>query len=188
LDYTVPIVRNLYGKLRLDSISIRRQTLTEAVIRPIQRHELPALLDLYRQLHATDAPLPAEKILEQTWNEILNDPKLYYFVAEVAGQLMGSCTLAIIPNLTRGARPYGVIENVVTHANYRRQGIGTQLLRHALQTAWSQQCYKVMLLTGSKQEATLHFYEQAGFQRGVKTGFVALAPEPNASPPTDTHL
>lgn len=146
-------------------------------IRQIQPHELSALLDLYRQLHATDAPLPDEETLEQLWNEISNDPKLHYFVAEVEGQLVASCTLAIIPNLTRGARPYGVIENVVTHANYRRQGIGTQLLKYALQTAWEQKCYKVMLLTGTKQEATLHFYEQAGFQRGVKTGFVALAPE-----------
>jgi hypothetical protein len=30
-----------------------------------------------------------------------------------------------------------------------------------------------MLLTGRKQEETLRFYERAGFQRGVKTGFVA---------------
>jgi GNAT superfamily N-acetyltransferase len=151
--------------------------MTEIVIRLIKLYELPALLDLYRHLHATDAPRPEEETLERLWNEILNDPKLRYFVAEVEGQLVASCTLAIIPNLTRGARPYGVIENVVTHASYRRQGIGTQLLQHALQTAWAQKCYKVMLLTGSKQEATLHFYERAGFQRGVKTGFVALAPE-----------
>lgn len=151
--------------------------MTEIVIRLIKLYELPALLDLYRHLHATDAPLPDEETLERLWNEILNDPKLHYFVAEVEGQLVASCTLAIIPNLTRGARPYGVIENVVTHADYRRQGIGTQLLQHALQIAWSKNCYKVMLLTGSKQEATLYFYEQAGFQRGVKTGFVALAPE-----------
>jgi GNAT superfamily N-acetyltransferase len=161
----------------LDCERNRKQTLTEITIRQMQRHELPALLDLYGHLHPTDVPRPDEETLGRLWNEILNDPKLHYFVAEAEGQFVASCTLAIIPNLTRGARPYGVIENVVTHANYRRQGIGTQLLQHALQTAWSQQCYKVMLLTGSKQEATLHFYEQAGFQRGVKTGFVALAPE-----------
>ena len=165
--------------------------MTEVLIRHIQPHELQALLDLYQQLHVTDAPLPAKDILEQTWNEILTDPKLRYFVAEVEGQLVASCTLAIIPNLTRGARPYGVIENVVTHASYRRRGIGTQLLQQALQTAWSKNCYKVMLLTGSKQAATLHFYEQAGFQKGLKTGFVAAPDDalrlPNPQPPSDTH-
>jgi GNAT superfamily N-acetyltransferase len=66
-----------------------------------------------------------------------------------------------------------VIENVVTHAAHRRKGIGTQVLRAALQTAWDQDCYKVMLLTGRKDEATYRFYEQAGFRREVKTGFVA---------------
>jgi GNAT superfamily N-acetyltransferase len=94
-------------------------------------------------------------------------------VGEMEGRLVASCTLIIIPNLTRGARPYGLIENVVTHAEFRQKGIGGSLLRYTLQLAWEHQCYKVMLLTGRKQEETLRFYEKAGFQRGIKTGFVA---------------
>lgn len=145
-------------------------------IRPIRRHELPALLDLYHHLHAEDATLPSDAELQALWTSILCDPKLHYFVAVNADRLLASCTLAVIPNLTRGARPYGVIENVVTHAACRRQGIGTQLLRHALALAWDQGCYKVMLLTGSKREETLRFYEAAGFKRGIKTGFLATPP------------
>ena len=140
-------------------------------IRPIRQHELPALLDLYRHLHAADAPLPPEPILQQVWDEILGDPRLHYLVADLDGALVASCTLAIIPNLTRGARPYGVIENVVTHPAQRRRGIGTRLLRAALQLAWANNCYEVMLLTGS--EESHRFYEQAGFRRGAKTGFLA---------------
>jgi hypothetical protein len=48
------------------------------------------------------------------------------------------------------------------------------LLRHALQIAWGRNCYKVILLTGSKSEGTLRFYEQAGFRKGIKTGFIAM--------------
>jgi GNAT superfamily N-acetyltransferase len=88
-----------------------------------------------------------------------------------------TCNLAIVPNLTRGAHPYGIIENVVTHTDYRKQGLGTQVLRYALNIAWQQKCYKVMLLTSSKREETLRFYEQAGFKRGVKTGFIVLPPD-----------
>jgi len=141
--------------------------------RLISRSELPALLELYRHLHAVDAPLPGDDQLWQVGNDMLDDPKLYCLVGEWEGQLIASCILTIIPNLTRGARPYGLIENVVTHAEYRHRGIGTKLLRYALQLAWEKNCYKVMLLTGSKREETLRFYEQAGFRKGIKTGFIA---------------
>jgi GNAT superfamily N-acetyltransferase len=142
-------------------------------IRAIERHELSALLDLYRHLHATDAPLPADNILWQVWDGILRDPKIHVFVAELDSGLIASCTLTVIPNLTRGARPYGLIENVVTHPAHRRKGLGTRMLRRALQVAWEQNCYKVMLLTRSKSEGTWQFYERAGFRRGIKTGFIA---------------
>jgi GNAT superfamily N-acetyltransferase len=146
----------------------------DVLFRTIERHELPALLDLYRHLHDTDAPLPADDVLWQVWEEILQDPKMRVLVADLDGSLVASCTLAIIPNLTRGARPYGLVENVVTHPAHRRHGIGTRLLRHALQIAWEWNCYKVMLLTGSKSEGPLRFYEQAGFRKGIKTGFIAM--------------
>src|SRR5688572_11185596 len=112
-------------------------------IRTIGRDDLPALLALYTHLHREDAPLPDDATLAVVWEAILGDPKLQCFVAERDGQLVGSCTLITIPNLTRGARPYGLIENVVTHADYRRHGIGTRLLHTALRHAWECNCYKV---------------------------------------------
>ena len=142
-------------------------------IRNAVQDELEALLDLYHHLHATDAPLPKGPIVRQVWSEMLSDSKIHCLVADLNGELVASCILVIVPNLTRSARPYGVIENVVTHASYRRRGIATQLLHHALQLAWSKNCYKVMLLTGSKREAIHQFYEQAGFIKGDKVGFVA---------------
>ena len=33
-------------------------------------------------------------------------------------------------------------------------------------------CYKMMLLTGSKKAETLHFYEQAGYNSSDKTAFI----------------
>jgi GNAT superfamily N-acetyltransferase len=101
---------------------------------------------------------------------------LHYIVAELDGRLVASCMLAIVPNLTRGARPYGLIENVVTCSNYRRRGLGTAVLRYAQEIAWTENCYKVMLLTGSKKESILCFYEKAGLKRDIKTGFIAKPP------------
>src|SRR5438105_1189076 len=128
-------------------------------IRMVTEKDLGGLLALYEHLHPTDAPLPPAEALNLVWADILADPKLRCFVAAHSDRLIASCTLVLVPNLTRGARPYGLIENVVTHPDFRRQGIATQLLRHALETAWQAKCYKVMLLTGSKRAETLRFYE-----------------------------
>lgn len=87
--------------------------------------------------------------------------------------MIASCVLVVVPNLTRNARPYALIENVVTHADYRRQGIGKRLLHHVLQFAWSQNCYKVMLLSSINREEAHQFYERVGFSRDRKVGFVA---------------
>jgi ribosomal protein S18 acetylase RimI-like enzyme len=150
----------------------------EPSIRQVRADDLQALLELYRHLLATDSPLPDEDRLNTVWRQIISSPMIVCLVAELGGRLVGSCIMTIIPNLTRGTRSYGLIENVVTHADYRRRGIGTSVLRRALQIAWTQNCYKVMLLTGSKKEETLLFYEKAGFRRGIKTGFIATSPIP----------
>jgi GNAT superfamily N-acetyltransferase len=147
-------------------------TVTAARIRPIASHELPELLKLYHYL-LTDAPLPTEREAAALWKRICDDDKLFYFVAEVDGKLISTCTLTLIPNLTHLARSYGLIENVVTHPDYRKQGLATQVLHYALNVAWEQNCYKVMLMTGSKREETLRFYDNADFKRGIKTGFIA---------------
>jgi GNAT superfamily N-acetyltransferase len=142
-------------------------------VRSIRREELPKLLDLYRHLHENDLSLTVDHRLEELWDGICTNPLLHYLVGVLEGELVSSCTLAIILNLTRGARPYGLIENVVTHREHRKKGFATSVLKHALQIAWDNNCYKVMLLTGSKREDTLRFYEGAGFKRNIKTGFVA---------------
>lgn len=144
--------------------------------RLIRHEELENLLALYKFLHPDDPNLQQGRALELLWDEIYHDPNAYYVVLETEGRLVATCTLVIIKNLTRNARPYGLIENVVTHPGYRKKGYGTKVLHKALSIAEEQQCYKVMLLTGSKSEQTLDFYEQAGFRRGVKTGFIKEIP------------
>jgi GNAT superfamily N-acetyltransferase len=150
-------------------------------IREIHAHELSPLLSLYAHLHERDEPPPAA-VAEAVWSEALANPRIKYFGGFVSGSLVSSCTLTVIPNLTRACRPYGVIENVVTHAAHRRQGWGKAILAHALGYAWRQNCYKVMLLTGRKDEATLRFYRQAGFDQHDKQAFVAKPAESSPNP------
>jgi GNAT superfamily N-acetyltransferase len=91
-------------------------------------------------------------------------------IGEVEGTLAVSCSLVVVPNLTRGGKPYGLIENVVTRAEFRKRGFGKQILQSASEVAWAEGCYKVMLMTGSKKLETLRFDVSTGFEQS-KTGF-----------------
>lgn len=142
------------------------------VVRIIRKDELRELLGLYKHLNNDDPDVYGNVELERIWADMCSDPNMYCIVIEYGGKLVSSCTLVIIKNLTRNLRSYGLIENVVTHSEYRERGFGTKTLKKASEIAKENNCYKVMLLTSSKEEATLKFYEQAGFERGKKTGFV----------------
>lgn len=96
-----------------------------------------------------------------------------YFGLFIENELVSSCTIALVPNLTRSCRPYRVIENVVTHSRHRNKGYGKKVLDASLDFAWKNHCYKVMLMTGRFNEATIHFYESAGFNRFSKQAFIA---------------
>ena len=53
----------------------------------------------------------------------------------------------------------------------RRSGLGRAVLQAAIDVALEANCYKIMLATGSKSEATLRFYEGAGFRKTSKVQF-----------------
>ena len=143
------------------------------IIRALEEKDLNQLLLLYKHLHDADVALPESSIVEAVWCEISSNPNYRYFGGFLDDQLVSSCTIAIIPNLTRGCAPYGLIENVVTHSEHRKKGYGKAILDYALSSAWSSGCYKVMLLTGRKDAATLQFYESAGFDGQEKQAFIA---------------
>lgn len=142
-------------------------------IKALVQGDLDALLSLYRHLHVDDAPLPASSQVHAVWDEYLANPRITCLGAFVGSELVASATLVVIPNLTRGCKPYGLIENVVTHEAHRMRGYGTAVLRAAQALAWDAGCYKVMLLTGRKDPQTLRFYLSAGFSSDGKQGFVA---------------
>lgn len=140
--------------------------------RTVQENELDELLTLYRMLNPDDPPLERDESLRTQWQEMLADDSLHTVVVEHEGQLVSSCLLSITRNLTRGANPFGLIENVVTHEAYRQNGFGKQCLQKAIDIAEEWGCYKIMLLTGSDTEWKHQFYENCGFDREEKTGFV----------------
>lgn len=141
------------------------------MIREIRYDDFDGLMELYMQLHDNPFPEKNDEILK-LWKDIIKDKNHHIIVAEEDGKIASSCVCVIIPNLTRGQRPYAFIENVITDQKYRKRGLATVCLDYAKEIAQKENCYKMMLLTGSKQESTLRFYERAGYNRNDKTAFI----------------
>jgi len=141
------------------------------MVREAYENELAKVLALYLHLHEETIP-EITAHLECTWSTIMQDENHHLIVNEIDGEIVSSCVCVIIPNLTRGIRPYAFIENVVTHVDHRGKGYATECLNYAKKIAVNANCYKMMLLTGSKKEETWNFYSNAGYNSSDKTAFI----------------
>jgi len=143
-------------------------------IRSAQSSDADALCDLYSN-HLTSRP-PQEPPQLTLWEEKLarfkDDPHYHLLIGEADDHIVSSVTLVVIENLTRNLRPYAIVENVVTHKNHRGKGYAKTLMIEASTIAAELNCYKIMLMTGAKEDSTLHFYESCGFNDTDKTAFI----------------
>ena len=141
------------------------------MVREAEKGELKELLELYLDLHEDSVP-PIDDRALGVWQKIMDDDDHHIIVNIQGGRIVSSCVCVIIPNLTRGIRPYAFIENVVTHKDHRGNGFASECLAYAADIAKKENCYKMMLLTGSKSESTLDFYKRAGYNCTDKTAFI----------------
>lgn len=141
------------------------------MVREAARSDLNEILELYLHLHEETVPVDSEQ-LRRTWDRIISDEDHHLIVYDADGRIVSSCVCVIIPNLTRNVRPYAFIENVVTHKDFRGKGYASMCLNLARGIAVKNNCYKMMLLTGAKNEDTLNFYRNAGFNSTDKTAFI----------------
>ncbi|AWS44405.1 GNAT family N-acetyltransferase [Streptosporangium sp. 'caverna'] len=130
------------------------------------------IIRLYRQLQPDD-PVLKDGSDAAAFQQILGSPALYLFVLELDGVVVATTYLNVIPNITRSASPYAVIENVVVEESRRGTGLGRQIMAGTLQAAWDAGCYKTMLMTGSRKPVTHAFYRACGFSADAKTAYVA---------------
>ena len=143
-------------------------------LRIAKRQDFDQIMGLLRQLNPSD--LRAPKLELEAFNHIFDSNYLELIVADDGGTLLGSCYLNIIPNITRGGRPYAVIENVITDSQHRNRGVGKALIKTAMDKAWSHNCYKVMLMSGRAEESVHAFYKKCGFNADEKQAYILRSP------------
>ncbi|WP_227267934.1 GNAT family N-acetyltransferase [Roseobacter weihaiensis] len=140
------------------------------LIRPLTEADTAAALVLYNTL--TFGPETQDVA---AFRAVLHHPGTTVLGAEVDQQPRAMVTLHLMPNVTWGGRPYGLIENVVTAREFRHRGLGKALLHAAADMAWARNAYKLMLMTGRKRGAK-GFYEAAGFSAEDKFAMVLRPP------------
>ncbi|QBY00254.1 GNAT family N-acetyltransferase [Rhodophyticola sp. CCM32] len=138
-------------------------------LRPAKAADLPALQILYQHLIPGERPASPD-VAEDRLTALAAYPGSAVLVADLAGDLIATVTLIIVPNMTRGGAPYAFIENVVTHADFRGQGHGTRLLSEAERRAWDAGCYRIMIVSGDHNSTAHALYRSAGYS-GSKIGF-----------------
>lgn len=78
---------------------------------------------------------PKEEQDMNVWEHLLDkfekDENMYLLVIEENRKVVSSVQMAIIESLTHNVRPFAVIENVVTHTDYRNRGYAWALLEAA---------------------------------------------------------
>jgi len=138
--------------------------------RQARREDLSGILALYPHLSPEDPTLPQDAA-EAIWERIEADPSIAYFVACEEGQILSTCYVVVVPNLTRGGRSWAVVENMVTHPAHQGHGLGRAVLDLAVAFARERGCYKIALLSSARRVEAHRFYEAAGFDGDAKRGF-----------------
>jgi GNAT superfamily N-acetyltransferase len=127
---------------------------------PVER--IDEVMRLYATFDRPPDPWTSTGVARRTLQRIRNQGG-EVFVALVGDAIVGTYAVYVCENLTRGGRPFAVVENVICAPNHRRQGIGTALMEHAQAHARSRGCYKISLQSGAGRDVNRSFYESCGF-------------------------
>lgn len=140
------------------------------MIREAKKDDLESLVELYKHLNPEDDYSNLTNTM-LFWESILDNPIIKCLVLEEGRKLLATCTLITVPNLTRSNRPYSIVENVVTHPDFRGRGHGRSIMEEAIRISKKSNCYKIMLQSSSKRVSAHKFYRSLGFDSDSKVGF-----------------
>ncbi len=137
----------------------------EAHMREATTADLPAILELYRQLGQDDGRVLDLEAARRIFARIHTCPEYRLHVAQMGEQVVGVFGLLIMDNLGHLGAPSAIVEDVVVAEGLRGQGLGGMMMAHAAVLARQRGCYKIMLSSNRAREAAHRFYERLGFAR-----------------------
>ncbi|XWV26093.1 6-phosphate N-acetyltransferase [Tupanvirus soda lake] len=118
--------------------------------------------ELLKQLTAINPELITKEKFKKQLAIITSNPFHKILVAKYEGNIVGTTTVLIEPKIIHDLSRVAHIEDVVVDTNYRSYGVGSLLIKKAIEISKSFDCYKVIL---DCSEKNIGFYEKFGFKR-----------------------
>ncbi|MEU9110664.1 GNAT family N-acetyltransferase [Streptomyces sp. NPDC048483] len=140
--------------------------MSDIEIRRATEADLPAIIAMLADdpLGATrespDDPTP----YRAAYDAIASDPQQHLVVAVREGRTVGTLQLTVIPGLSRRGAARSLIEGVRVHADERGGGLGTQLIKWAIEESRALGCALVQLTSDATRIDAHRFYERLGFE------------------------
>ncbi len=86
------------------------------------------------------------------------------FVYKIEDKIVGMISLLYVMSSALGKKA-GILEDVIVLKEFRNLGIGSELMRHALEYADKKSISRITLLTDSNNKKAHKFYEKFGFKK-----------------------
>jgi len=134
------------------------------MIRPAVQSDIPAMVQLLRQLFAIEADFDFSPERQRKGLEMLLSARTAAaMVAEEDGEVVGMVTAQLVISTAEGG-PSLLIEDLVVVPTRQNQGIGTALLIALDEWGGAMGANRMQLLADRTNTPALHFYRQKGWR------------------------
>ncbi|HCA41159.1 MAG TPA: GNAT family N-acetyltransferase [Aminobacterium sp.] len=143
------------------------------VIREAVTQDLGRILDLLKELDS-ESYISFEEA-KHIWYKMEQYSYYKFFVAlDDHKYVVGVFSLLVAENLGHSGSPFAVVGNVVVDKDYRHRGIGTMIMKRAMELAMEKGCYKLTLSSNIKREEAHDLYRKLGFQEHGLSFYIEL--------------
>jgi GNAT superfamily N-acetyltransferase len=139
-------------------------------IEPATADDIPNLADLLALLFIQEADFRPDREKQERGLRLLIESQStgVIFAARDGDQVVGMVSLLFTISTAEGG-PACWLEDMVVRPDRRRRGLGTRLLRHAIDYARIHGFSRITLLTDKVNAGAIRFYEQHGFVESAMT-------------------
>lgn len=143
--------------------------MSNLVFRLATRDDLPYIVrmladdELGSQREAYLEPLPESYFA--AFEQINKDANHQLVVAELNGRVVGTLHMMFLPSISYQGGLRAQVESVRVDRKYQSKGIGSEMMKWAIERAKERGAHLMQLTTHKSREDAHRFYERLGFQK-----------------------